>query len=118
MTYLIVALIGILGGIASGLVGVGGGTIFVPLLILVCKFNPHLAIGTSLAIVIPTAIVGALTHSRAGMVDWKSALMISACAILGAWLGSKLSVKLDTLLLKRIFAVLLVFIAFKMFFSK
>jgi len=56
MTYLFVALIGLLGGFVSGLVGVGGGTVFVPLLILLLKFNPHLAIGTSLAIIIPTTV--------------------------------------------------------------
>ncbi len=118
MTYLLLALIGFLGGISSGLFGVGGGLVFVPLLMLLKAFDPHLAIGTSLAIVIPTAIVAVSKHASAGMVDWKIVPVIAVFALIGAWLGATVSLQIDSQLLKRIYAVFLFAIALKIFFTK
>lgn len=113
-----VAIIGVFGGVMSGLLGVGGGLIFVPLMTFFLGFTIHQAVGTSLLIIIPTALVGVWAHARQGHVDIKTALTIAAFAILGAWVGAQLSGKVDPLFLKRLFAVLLVFIAFKLAFSK
>lgn len=118
MSYFIIALIGVLGGIVSGLFGVGGGILFVPLLILLKNFNPHLAIGTSLAVIVPTALVAAFRHSLAGMIDWKTVLILALFAIGGAWLGSELSLKLETGVLRRLYAFFLLALAFKLFFQK
>lgn len=112
------ALIGILGGFLGGLFGVGGGTIFVPLLMFLKGFDIHRAVGTSLLIIIFTALSGAIFHGRAGMVDWRAAVILGVFSILGVWLGTKLSLKLDALLLQRAFAVFLVVIAIKIFFFK
>ncbi len=118
MPYAIIALIGVLGGIVSGLFGVGGGILFVPLLILLKNFNPHLAIGTSLAVIVPTAFVAAFRHSLAGMIDWKTVLILALFAIAGAWLGSELSLKLEAGVLRRLYAFFLLALAFKLFFQK
>lgn len=118
MTYVLLALIGFLGGISSGLFGVGGGLVFVPLLMLLRAFDPHMAIGTSLAIVVPTAIAALLKHQSADMVDWKVVPVIVLFAIAGAWLGASLSIQMDSQLLKRVYAVFLVAIALKIFFTK
>ena len=118
MSYVIIALIGILGGISSGLFGVGGGILFVPLLMLLRNFNPHLAIGTSLAVIVPTAFMAAFRHSLAGMVDWKTVTILALFAIAGAWLGSELSLKLGTALLRRFYALFLLLMAVKLFFQK
>ena len=112
------ALIGILGGVLSGLFGVGGGTIFVPLLMLLKGFDVHRAVGTSLLIIIFTALAGAIFHGRAGMVDWKAAVILGIFSALGVWLGTKLSLRLDAVMLQRLFAVFLVVIAIKLFFFK
>ena len=112
------ALIGIFGGFLGGLFGVGGGTIFVPLLMLLKGFDIHRAIGTSFLIIIFTALSGAFFHSRAGMVDWKAALILGMFSVLGAWLGTKLSLSLNEAMLQRLFAVFLVVIAVKLFFFK
>jgi len=117
MPYFEIALIGILGGLVSGLFGVGGGVLFVPLLIILRHFNPHLAIGTSLAVIVPTALIAAYRHSLAEMIDWKTALLLALFAILGAWLGSEISLKLDTVLLRRLYAVFLSVLALKLFFQ-
>ncbi len=118
MDILILALIGLIGGLASGLFGVGGGLIFVPLLMILKKFDIHTAIGTSLLIIVPTALVACLKHWNAGMVEWKAVPLIAACAILGSFLGATLSVNMETGLLKKVFAAFLVLIAAKIFFTK
>lgn len=110
------ALIGVLGGLASGLFGVGGGTVLVPMLMFFKKFDIHLAVGTSLAVIIPTALAASLRHGQSGHVDWKTAALIALFSILGAWAGAALSVRLDAHLLRRAFAVFLVYVAFKLFF--
>lgn len=118
MKIIVPALIGTAGGLASGLLGVGGGLIFVPLLILMTKMDAHLAIGTSLAAIIPTAIAGMMRHSFAAHVDWKTALIIAVFAVVGAWTGAELSLRLNAILLRRLFSVLLFLMAVKLFFQK
>ncbi len=118
MSYIVIAIIGLLGGLASGLFGVGGGAVFVPLLIILRNWDPHLAVGTSLSVVVPTALLAAAVHGRAGMIDWKTAGLLAVFALLGAWFGAGLSLKLDILVLRRYFALFLFVMAFKLFFQK
>ncbi len=118
MAYFWVGLIGLLGGLFSGLFGVGGGAIFVPLLILVRHLDPHVAVGTSLVVIIPTALFAAWRHGSVNAVDWPSIFVLALCAVAGAWLGAGMSLKMDAVLLKRLFAVFLAVIAAKMFFQK
>jgi hypothetical protein len=117
MSYILTAIIGFLGGITSGLFGVGGGVLFVPLLILMRSFDAHLAIGTSFVVIVPTALMAAVRHGASGMIDWKTAFLLAFFAVFGAWLGSELSLKLDILLLRRLFAIFLLILAVKLFFQ-
>ncbi|MCM8775043.1 MAG: sulfite exporter TauE/SafE family protein [Candidatus Omnitrophica bacterium] len=118
MFYFLIAAIGFLGGLTSGLFGVGGGLMFVPLLILFRHFDPHRAIGTSLVVIIPTAIAGSIRHHLAAMIDWPTVFWLMLFAILGAWFGASLSVKVNILLLRRLFALLMVVISLRLFFEK
>ncbi len=110
--------IGLLGGFTSGLLGVGGGVVFVPLLLMLKGFDPHRAIGTSLLVIVFTGVFGAFFHSRAGMVDMKAAVLMGLFSILGVWLGTQGSLRVDVILLRRIFAVFLFLMAVKLFFFK
>lgn len=117
-TILFLALIGLLAGTLSGVLGIGGGVIMVPLLLLL-GFTQHQAQGTSLAAMLPpVTLLATLQYSKAGHVDWKMALIISAAFIIGGLFGSKIAVAFDERLLKKIFGILMLFIAFKMIFSK
>lgn len=118
MRWMSIGIIGIAGGFMSGLFGVGGGVIFVPLLVFFLGMNLHLAVGTSLAAIIPTALVGSLRHFSGGQVDLKTACLLAIFASLGAWLGAGVSLQLDALLLRRIFALFLVFLAFRLAFTQ
>lgn len=110
--------IGLLAGFLSGVLGIGGGVVMVPLL-LVIGFTQHQAQGTSLAAMLPpVTLLAVLQYSKEGHVDWKLALVISATFIIGGLFGSKLAVAIDEKLLKRIFGVLMLFIAVKMIVGK
>ena len=76
--YLLIILGGLFAGFASGLLGIGGGVLLVPLLLYGFKLDIHQAIGTSLAIIIPTAIFGSLVHFHYGNVSFKFVLSPSA----------------------------------------
>lgn len=118
---LIVALvvIGLLAGIFSGFMGIGGGVIMIPLMILLLGFNQHEAQGTSLAVLaIPVTFLAAYNYYAEGHVNWKFALIIAVAFVIGGYFGSKFAVKIDQSMLKKIFGVVLVLAAIKLFTSK
>ncbi len=95
-------------GIASGMFGVGGGVLLVPLLVLLFHFEQHTAQGTSLvALVPPTGLLAFLGYARAGYVDWKIGLLLMPGVFLGGMLGSRLAQKLPPRGMQRVFAGLL-----------
>jgi uncharacterized membrane protein YfcA len=112
----IVALIGLgifAGAIAASL-GLGGGIIFVPALVVFFGLDQHIAQGTSLAVIFPTAIVATVAHSRMGNVRWRLAIPIGAAGIAGAVLGAQIALRLDANLLRRMFGVFLLLLAVRM----
>ena len=117
MRWIFIGIIGIAGGWVSGLFGVGGGVLFVPLLVLLLKLDVHLAIGTSLAAIVPTAFIGASRHFAEGKMDFRMALLLAFFAMAGAWLGAGLSLQMDVVLLRRVFAVFLIFLAARLFWT-
>ncbi|CAI9393287.1 sulfite exporter TauE/SafE family protein [Microbacterium sp. T2.11-28] len=86
--------IGLLAGLLSGLFGVGGGTVIVPLLLLFLHFDQRLAAGTSLAAIVPTASVGVVSYAVHGSVAWIPALILAVGAVVGAQLGTWLLARL------------------------
>ena len=106
--------LGLFAGAMAAALGVGGGIIFVPALVIVAGFDQHLAQGTSLAIILPTAIVSTLVHARAGRVVWPVAIPIGVAGLFGALLGARAAIALDPELLRRLFGILLVVIAIRM----
>ncbi len=113
-------LIGLLAGVFSGFMGVGGGVIMIPLMILFLQYDQHEAQGLSLAVLaVPVTFVAAYTYHTGGHpVNWKYAIIIALCFVIGAWVGSKFAVKIDQAILKKIFAVVLVIAAIKLYFGK
>jgi uncharacterized membrane protein YfcA len=86
--------IGLAAGLLSGLFGVGGGTVIVPMLVLLLGFDQRLAAGTSLAAIVPTATVGVISYAVHGSVAWIPALILAAGAVAGAQIGSWLLARL------------------------
>jgi uncharacterized membrane protein YfcA len=83
-------LVGIAGGLLSGLFGIGGGTVIVPALVLWLSMPQRLSAGTSVAAILPTAIVGAATYAIQGHVDWVAGLCLAIGVVVGAQVGSHL----------------------------
>ncbi|MFT4280940.1 sulfite exporter TauE/SafE family protein [Microbacterium sp.] len=86
--------IGLIAGLLSGLFGVGGGTVIVPMLLLLLHFDQRLAAGTSLAAIVPTATVGVVSYAIHGSVAWIPALILAAGAVVGAQIGTWLLARL------------------------
>jgi len=117
---ILVIIIGLAAGILSGLVGVGGGIIMVPMLVLFLHYNQHQAQGTSLAVLtLPVVVLGALKYyyecrKMGTPIDLKIVGLLAAGFVLGAYAGSSMAVKIDKDVLRKIFAVILFYTAFKM----
>jgi len=112
-------LIGLLAGVFSGFMGVGGGVVMIPLMMLLLGFDQHQAQGTSLAVLaVPVTFLAAYNYYGEGHVNWKYALVIALAFVVGGFLGSKIAISINQTLLKRIFGVVLVIAAIKMFTSK
>lgn len=113
-------LIGIAAGVLSGLVGVGGGIILVPALIYFFHYNQHQAQGTSLGVlVLPVVILGFYQYYKfcrdAGTpIDFKVIGLLAAGFIFGGLFGGKIAARIDTEQMKKIFAVILFYTAFKL----
>jgi uncharacterized membrane protein YfcA len=114
VTALLLIVIGLLAGVLASALGVGGGIIFVPALVVVLGFGQHLAEGTSLAVITATAAIGTWTHHRHDRVDWRTAANVAIGGIGGAIVGSVLALRLDPDLLRRLFAVFLAIVAVRL----
>jgi uncharacterized membrane protein YfcA len=111
-------LLGLFAGALSGLLGIGGGVIIVPALILAFGVSSHQAIGTSIAVIVPTAIVGLIKHYSTGHVNLYWTMCIAIGGILGAFIGASLTEHLSGVNLKRIFGVMLIIIGLSMVIGK
>lgn len=110
--------IGFVAGILSGVFGVGGGIIIVPALILLAGLAPLAAIGTSLtALLLPVGALGVWEYYKKGDVHVVAALCVALGIFVGVFLGARLAHLLTPIQLKRSFAVFLVLIAGRMWFS-
>ncbi|MGQ3199406.1 sulfite exporter TauE/SafE family protein [Microbacterium aurantiacum] len=92
--------VGLLAGLMSGLFGVGGGTVIVPLLVLVLGFDQRLAAGTSLGAIVPTASVGVISYALNDSVAWIPALILAGGAVIGAQIGTALLARLSQTVLR------------------
>jgi uncharacterized membrane protein YfcA len=112
---LILVIIGLCAGMLSGLIGVGGGVIVVPALVYFLGFSQHEAQGTSLGLLLlPVGILAVANYYKQGQIDVKVVAIMCLAFVLGGWLGSKVSLALPAETVKRIFAIILFYTAFKM----
>jgi len=110
---------GLLAGLLSGLIGIGGGTIIVPILVIFAGLSQKMAQGTTLALLVPPiGILAAWTYYKQGYVDFSIASLICIGFIFGGLIGAKFATNLSNQTLERIFGIALLIIAIKMIFSK
>ena len=108
-------LLGLVTGVLAALLGIGGGIVYVPALVALFGFEQLPAQATSLAVILGTAVVGTITNYRMGRIDARLVGALFAGALLGGFLGAQVAIGLDPLILQRLFAVLLVVAAVRLY---
>ena|ERR1051326_3890321 len=111
--------VGLLAGILSGMIGVGGGIIIVPALVFFMKMDQLQAQGTSLAVLLlPVGILAVMNYYKGGYIDMRAAMLISITFVLGGFIGSRVSIGLEQDTVKKIFGAAMILISLKMIFGK
>jgi uncharacterized membrane protein YfcA len=119
MSTLLYLILGLVAGIMSGLIGIGGGTIIVPALVFLFGLSQHQAQGTTLALLVPPiGLLAAWTYYKQGYVNLEIAAFICLGFFFGGLLGAKFATKLSNVVLERVFGIALLLISLKMIFTK
>jgi len=114
-TLLILLMTGLAAGMLGGMVGIGGGIVMVPALVYFLGFSQLSAQGTSLALMLfPVGIFGVLQYHKQGHVDFSIVAILALGFLAGSYWGSRISLSLPIMTVKRIFAVLMILVALKM----
>ena len=112
-------ILGLLAGVLSGLVGLGGGFVIVSALVFIFGFSQHQAQGTTLALLVPPiGLLAAWTYYRQGFVDIRVAALIAAGFVVGSFLGARYAMSVSNETLEKVFGVTLVLIGLKMIIGK
>lgn len=112
---LLLIIVGLAAGILSGLVGVGGGIIIVPALVFFLGFSQQQAQGTSLGLLLlPVGILAVMNYYNKGQIDLRVVGIMAITFVIGGWLGSKWALALPEKTVRKIFAIILFYAAFKM----
>jgi uncharacterized membrane protein YfcA len=106
--------LGLFAGSLAATLGVGGGIIYVPVLVSVFGYTQFEAQGTSLAVILATSIVGTFLHARAGRVVWKVAFVTGGVGILFALVGARIALSMDEEVLSKVFAAVMAVLAIRM----
>jgi len=117
-TIVYLVLIGLAAGFLGGMVGIGGGVLIVPALVLLLGLSQHQSQGISLAMMIfPVGILGVINYYKKGFVDFRYAGLLAVGFFVGSYIGSKFSLSLPQELVKKIFAVVMILLALKLLLS-
>lgn len=113
---LVPLLVGLVAGVLSGMFGIGGGVIVVPALVLLMGYGQKTATGTSLlALLLPVGALAAVSYARAGHVNVRAGLLVAAGIFVGALAGARFALDRSDATLRRLFAVVLVALAVRLF---
>jgi uncharacterized protein len=119
MNIFLYILLGVVAGIFSGLIGIGGGIVIVPVLVLLFGLSQHTAQGTTLALMVPPiGLLAALAYYKQGFVDLKIAAFICIGFFIGGLIGAKFALGIPETILKKIFGVVLLAVSVKMILGK
>jgi hypothetical protein len=114
LDLVLLVLLGFAAGTLGSLLGLGGGFLVVPALMLWRGMDPRLATGTAVAVIVPSALVALWRRGVQAHVDWEIGAIVAAGAVAGAFLGSWLAGVVDPLWIRRVFAVVLVALAVRL----
>lgn len=115
----LIAAIGAVAGILGGMLGLGGAVVIIPAMVMLLGYSQQMAQGTTLLMMVfPVGALAAFQYYQKGFVDVKAALIMALFFFVGGYVGAKFATQIPQEILKKVFAVLLVGIAVKMWFQK
>src|SRR6056297_1942109 len=115
---ILLLIVGLLAGFAGGMMGVGGGVVVIPALVFIMGFSQHEAQGTALAFMLPPiGLLAAWNYYKAGYVNVKYAVFLTLAFVVGAYVGSLISVQVPDKILKKIFGLMLLYVSYRMIFK-
>ncbi|MGH7671287.1 MAG: TSUP family transporter [Gemmatimonadales bacterium] len=118
MTWFLVALLGLVAGVVSGLFGVGGAIVIIPGLVLLAHLPQHTAHGTSLAaLLLPVGVLGALEYYKRGQVNVAFAAVVAVGLLIGAYFGARLAGAMSEAMLRKAFGIFLLVVSVKLLAS-
>lgn len=118
-TVVLLLIVGLMAGILSGFVGIGGGIIMVPAMVWMLGYTQQQAQGTSLAVLmLPVVFLAVRNYYRAGVIEPKVVLVIAGAFVIGAFFGSKWSLALPMATVQKIFGGVTMVVALKLIFGK
>ena len=112
--YCLLGGIGVLTGLINGLLGIGGGTILIPAMVFILGEEQHTAHGTSLAIILPTAIISTFIYQANSHMDWGLALKVATSGIVGGYIGAKLMSHIPAPQLRKLFGIFMAIAGLRM----
>jgi uncharacterized protein len=118
-TALILLALGLVAGVLSGMVGIGGGIIIVPALVYFLSYTQHQAQGTVLFMfLLPIGLLGVFNYYNAGNIEFKTAFFMASTFVIGSYFGSKWAINIDQATLKKVFGGILFLVSIKMILGK
>jgi len=118
MIWVMVAILGLVSGVVSGLFGVGGAVVIIPGLVMLAKLPQHTAHGTSLAaLLLPVGLLGVLEYSKRQQVNWGYAAVVAVGLLIGAYFGARLAGSVSDALLRKLFGAFLLLVSAKLLLS-
>src|SRR2546430_10044405 len=119
MIWVMVAILGLVSGVVSGLFGVGGGVVVIHGLVMLAKLPQHTAHGRSLAaLLLPVGLLGVLEYSKRQQVNWGYAAVVAVGLLIGAYFGARLAGSVSDALLRKLFGAFLLLVAAKLLLSR
>ncbi|MBP1764585.1 MAG: Sulfite exporter TauE/SafE [Firmicutes bacterium] len=118
VSILVIFVSGLCAGMASGILGVGGGIILVPVMVFILGLTQHMAQGISLLVIIPTALSGAYHLHKEKLIHYRTAFYLAVGAVIGTILSSNFVQMVPGKLLQETFGIFIIFTGLKMIFTK
>lgn len=112
--FTLLLVIGLVTGLVNGLLGIGGGTIIIPAMVMLMGITQHQAHGTSLAIILPTTIVSSIVYGLHHSLDFKVSLQVISGGIIGGYIGAKVMNKIPARQLRRFFGLFMLLAGLRM----
>lgn len=118
MTIAITLAMGLFAGILSGLLGIGGGVVLVPMMVFILGVAQHTAQGISMIVIIPTALAGIMQFHKDKLIDYRVAAYLATGAVLGALISANFVQNIPADILKRVFGIFVILTGLRMILTK